>query len=275
VDETSNKSAIQSIKKTDRYRNFENILINLLELKTEGTPTDIIKCRKEINKLKISSPNMSEILDIYTSQIFMDVHYPSGTPLRFEPILLVGHPGTGKTYAIKRLSKILNTGSYEIPLSSASEAFFLSGCPNGYGTTYPLALANAMSDSKCINPITILDGIDKACFTTQNRASIMGPLLQALEPESAEYFKDVCLGVNIDLSSVSWIAIANDITDIPEPILSRFHIINVRHPTVSEKAKEISAILSSYLLDIGLKDKLNVRINKQTFEKYKNVTVRE
>ncbi|MBD2860080.1 AAA family ATPase [Spongiibacter sp. KMU-158] len=163
----------------------------------------------------------------------------------FEPLLLLGEPGVGKTYVANELVAALGLESYKLSVSDACEAFYLSGTQRGYANSTPGRVADRMAASKHANPVLILDEIDKASFNREDgRPSLLSPLLQLLEPDSARTFRDLSLDVQIDCSRVSYICTANNLETIPKPLLSRLRVIDVRKPSKENMVKIASKILS-------------------------------
>lgn len=93
---------------------------------------------------------------------------------------------------------------------------------------------NALLRGKDLNPVFVLDELDKAAGTTEGRHNPLGPLYSLLEPESAKQFTDEYAGVPIDASWFSWVATANDHRVLPTPIVSRLAVFEIRSPTRSE-----------------------------------------
>lgn len=253
---------------------IDNTLTALIKEKTKGEPVSIELTVASLKELKASSPNMTNYIDDVISQLSVYDRFSINKPLKLLPTLLVGPPGIGKTYIAAKIAAALGIWHGNISLSLATESFVLSGCPRGYSTATPGDIAQRMAKSDCINPLLILDELDKACFYSDSRPSIIGPLLQILEADTASHFEDASLKCELDVSHVSWLATANDISLVPEPLLSRFHIIYIQETDHEEKLMQIQRIASAVTEDMELSKYFTVEVARNTFEKYSHLSIR-
>lgn len=169
-------------------------------------------------------PNFSEVTTTLRKTIHL-LHLQEVPVLRLPNILLVGGPGLGKTRYLNALAKALKAPMHEIPMSTVSAGFVISGSDMTWHSAKPGCVANAFLYDLCANPLFILDEIDKA--SGSNAYDPYGPLYQLLEKHTAERFQDEALQLEIDASHCSWLATANDTHAIPEPILSRFRVFRI------------------------------------------------
>jgi len=253
---------------------IDDILPALIREKIKGEPANIELTVLALKELKTSSPNMAAYIDDVISQLSVYARFSINKPLKLLPTLLVGAPGTGKTYIAAKIAATIGIWHGNISLSLATESFILSGCPRGYSTATPGDIAQRMAKSDCINPLLILDELDKASFYPGSRPSITGPLLQVLEADTASQFEDACLKCELDVSHVSWLATANDISLVPEPLLSRFHIIHIQETDHEEKLMQVQRIASSVTEDMELSKYFTVEVARNTFEKYSHLSIR-
>jgi len=257
------------------YSETESILTSLVKGKIKATPPDLAQTTSRLNELSHSSPNMSGYIDSVIAQITVHDKFSVKKPLKFAPTLLVGPPGCGKTYIATKIAEALGIWYGDISLSQATESFVLAGCPKGYSTTTPGDIARRMAKSDCINPLLILDELDKASFYSQDRPSLTGPLLQILEADTAAKFEDACLKCELDVSHVSWLATANDISQVPAPILSRFHIIHVQEAEDEEKVWQIQRLVSSVADEMGLRKYVTAEVARDALKDYLHLSIRE
>lgn len=182
---------------------------------------------KELNSLYELCPNFTTVIDDIRK--YVSLAAMGSKSLNFLPILLAGDPGVGKTHFGKVLAKHLQTDFSFIPMSSTTAGFVLSGShPTWHGAKMG-KIADALINNHFANPLVMLDEIDKN--GGDPRHDPLGPLYQLLEQETAREFIDEYLDVPMDASCITWVCTANDLSRIPEPILSRMAVYEVPRPT--------------------------------------------
>lgn len=146
------------------------------------------------------------------------------------PLLLVGPPGTGKTFFFQRLAAFSNVDYHLIQMESVNASFAVTGMEIGWGgSTSGFVFKNFMR-SRCANPMMLLDEIDKNDHGISNGGSVENALLSLLEPHTAEIFTDRCVQLPIDVSKINWVATANYLERVSQPVQSRFNVIHVPQP---------------------------------------------
>jgi len=183
-------------------------------------------------------PHFTEVLDFVSQNLALAGCGDEGSPARLPPMLLRGDAGVGKTYFAQELARVLGTHFIERDLSVTSEAFVLSGMDSTWKGSKPGIVFDALVMGKTANPVILLNELDKARVSGTN-SSPMAALYALLEPTSAARFVDEYVPVEIDASRVIWVCTAND-GDIPEPILSRLEVFDIRQPTY-EECRQIAA----------------------------------
>jgi ATP-dependent Lon protease len=158
---------------------------------------------------------------------------------------LAGEPGVGKTHFAKLLAKALGMDFEFCSMGSMTAGWILSGAsPTWQGARYG-KVAQKLIEGETANPLFVLDELDKS--GADARHDPMGTLLQLLERETSEHFKDEFLDLPVDASVILWVATANDLTRIPEPVLQRFGVYEVPNPTPEEAAVIASLVYDSLL----------------------------
>jgi ATP-dependent Lon protease len=171
-------------------------------------------------------PNFAEVLDDLKRQLALC--HDSRDGLEITPMLLLGPPGIGKTHFARRVSQLLGTGLGFISMSSLTAGWVLSGASSQWKGARPGKVFETLVDGAYANPVMVVDEIDKA--RGEHAYDPLGALYSLLEHDTAGTFTDEFAEVSIDASQLIWVATANDERSIPEPILNRMNVYEVRSP---------------------------------------------
>lgn len=185
-----------------------------------------------LNELYTRFPHFKEVLDAIQPALALAGCGDEGRPVSIPPILLRGEPGTGKTYFAQELARVLGLHFLERDMSVTSEAFVLAGMDSGWKNSKPGIVFDALVNGRTANPLILINEVDKAA-NKEAHNSPMAPLYSLLEPTSSSHFSDEFVPVSLDASRVIWVLTAND-GPIPEPILSRLEVFDIRTPNEEE-----------------------------------------
>jgi len=189
-------------------------------------------------------PNFAEVLDDVRRQLALC--QDSRDALEITPMLLLGPPGIGKTHFAREIAHLLGTGMGFISMSSLTAGWVLSGASSQWKGARPGKVFETLVDGAYANPVMVVDEIDKA--RGEHAYDPLGALYGLLEHDTALAFTDEFADVAIDASQVIWVATANDERAIPEPILNRMNVYEVRTPD-ADAARTIALRLYRRLRD--------------------------
>ncbi len=240
-------------------RTYLNWIVDLPWSKSTEDVVDMVKASKILEKdhygLEKAKERIMEFLAVRKLKPKYD-----GTIL-----CLAGPPGVGKTSMGKSIAESLGRKFYRFSLGGMRDEAEIKGHRRTYVGAMPGRIIQALKRVEVNNPVIMLDEIDKLGQSYQGDPA--SALLEVLDPEQNNSFIDHYLDVPFDLSKVLFIATANYIADIPEPLLDRMEVIELSGYSMEEKVSIASKWVIPRQIDKHGLDKKDISLSKAVLKK--------
>jgi ATP-dependent Lon protease len=237
--------AIEFGLETPRETEHQSRLSDILARGESGRWRDAVgpasSAEAEIALLETRAPHFSELIEIIITNL--KAARTIGVPMFLNPVLLVGEPGIGKTWFLSRLSRALGLPfrTYSMSISTLGEG--LQGAHPSWRNAEPGLVAKTLLRETTANPMICVDEFDKVQRGNWN-ADPYRPFYTLLDPSGSQSFSDEYLGFPIDASRILWVMAANDISEIPAPIMDRLTVLFVPKPSFEQRKMVIQSIYS-------------------------------
>ena len=208
-------------------RNYLDTLLELPWNKSTKERVDVATAKKILDKDHFG---LEKVKDRILETIAVRQIAPEMPP---QILCLVGPPGVGKTSVAYSVARSLNRKMARIALGGVHDEADIRGHRKTYVGAMPGRILSAMIQAESMNPVLLLDEVDK--MGSDYRGDPSAALLEVLDSEHNKTYRDHFLEIPFDLSNVLFITTANTVDTIPRPLLDRMEIIELGSYTDEEK----------------------------------------
>lgn len=227
-------SEISKLAKTPYSSAESSVIRNWLDICDEIPFGVYTKDSIDLDKVKKQLDRDHDGLDKVKERIleFLAVEKLTGKGSR-QILCLYGPPGTGKTSICNSIAAALGRNYVRVSLGGVRDEADIRGHRKTYVASMPGRIIEGLSRSGSMNPLMLLDEVDK--MTANSQGDPASALLEVLDSEQNSEFRDHFLEMPVDLSDVMFICTANTLTTVPRPLLDRMEVVQLDIYTRSEK----------------------------------------
>jgi ATP-dependent Lon protease len=208
---------------------------------------DLQYAKEKLDEEHYGLGEVKERLLEYISVLALQKNRNPDQPIKAPVLLFVGLVGTGKTTMAKSIANVLGRQLIRIPFGGLGDPLYLRGQSRIHPEAEPGQVIKGLINAKSCNPVILLDEIDRVADNALN--TIMGVLVELLDPEQNNRFADNYIDYPVDLSQAIFCATCNNTSRIATAVMDRLEVIQM--PSYNDEEKII--IGRDYLLPRAIK----------------------
>ncbi|MFA5532212.1 MAG: AAA family ATPase [Candidatus Shapirobacteria bacterium] len=239
LDEIFSQLTINSQNEQTFWQNYQiaskyiSYLVNVpWDVQTKDV-LDIQFAKEKLNTNHYGLDSIKERILEYVSVLALQKDRQPDKPIKAPVLLFVGLVGTGKTTMAKSIADVFDRQLIRIPFGGLGDPLYLRGQSRVHPNSEPGQIIKGLIKAKNRNPVILLDEIDRVADNALN--TIMGVLVELLDPEQNHNFIDHYLDYPVDLSQAIFCATCNNTSRIATAVLDRLEVIQMPSYTDEEK----------------------------------------